>query len=242
MRRFTRLAFLFLLVAAPGIIGTGLAATATVVQVAGLSHVIALKSDGTVTGWGRNDYGQLGEATGVPVRDHHYPVQPVAIALPGKAVSIGVGNSTSYAVMEDGTLLAWGGGRRGELGNGIAIKHGWASAPAPAPIRVQGLPQITQISAGSAHMLALAADGRVYSWGSNNAAELGHGGRSERGVSVPAEVQGLTGVVAIAAGKEVSSALKSDGTVWVWGSNLHGQHGNGVLEKHLRVPTPFVLN
>lgn len=290
MRYSTRLAFLFSLLAAPGFAGTEFATAATVVQVAGLSHVIALKSDGTVTGWGRNNYGQLGDTTGVPIRDHHYPVRPVAIPLPGKALSIGVGGSTSYAVMEDGTLLAWGGGRRGELGNGAAgmssrlangnagsarpvtvagladvvqvagsasttmallrdgsvhvwgsgeqgtlgngipVEYGRPPAPAPSPVRVQGLPQITQISAGSAHMLALTADGRVFAWGSNNAAELGRGTRSERGVSIPAEVQDLSGVVAIAAGKEVSSVLKSDGTVWVWGSNLHGQHGNGVLE------------
>jgi alpha-tubulin suppressor-like RCC1 family protein len=42
-----------------------------------------------------------------------------------------------------------------------------------------------------------------------------------------AEVPGLADVIGVAAGQGVSTALKKDGTVWVWGANWHGQFGNG---------------
>ena len=44
---------------------------------------------------------------------------------------------------------------------------------------------------------------------------------------LPAVVPGLTGIIDIAAGEVFSMALKSDGTVWVWGYNGYGQRGNG---------------
>jgi alpha-tubulin suppressor-like RCC1 family protein len=41
------------------------------------------------------------------------------------------------------------------------------------------------------------------------------------------QVPGLTDVVAITAGREHSFAIKSDGTLWAWGSNVYGQLGDG---------------
>ena len=84
---------------------------------------------------------------------------------------------------------------------------------------------------GHTHYLALTRDGKVMSWGSNGAGELGVGTR-ETGWT-PAEVTGLTNVVAIAAGTGqgtygVSAAVRQDGTLWVWGSGSSAHMGNGV--------------
>ena len=75
----------------------------------------------------------------------------------------------------------------------------------------------------------------VWSWGRNNAGQLGNGSLTNS--SVPAAVNGLTDVVAVAAGSEHSLALKSNGAVWAWGQNYYGQLGNNsIINSPIPVP------
>ena len=75
------------------------------------------------------------------------------------------------------------------------------------------------------HTLAgLGNDGRVWSWGENGFLQLGDGTSTDS--LTPVLVNGITDVVAIAAGDFHSLALTSDGTVWAWGGNNRGQLGN----------------
>jgi alpha-tubulin suppressor-like RCC1 family protein len=82
---------------------------------------------------------------------------------------------------------------------------------------VQGLSNITAISAGSDHTLALASDGTVWAWGMNFFGALGDGtdGRNPDGTTsirnTPAQVQGLNNITAILAGRNYNIALASDG-------------------------------
>ena len=89
----------------------------------------------------------------------------------------------------------------------------------PSPLKFE------QVSAGGAHTLALAMDGTVWAWGSNQYGQLGDSTTTDR--ATPVKVKNLTGIVSIAAGNEHSIALKSDGTVWAWGRNTFGQLGDG---------------
>ena len=70
----------------------------------------------------------------------------------------------------------------------------------------------------SSHAVYQKDDGTVWTWGSNSNGQLGDGTTTDR--SIPARVNGLTGVTAVAAGSAHSVALKSDGTVWACGSEL----------------------
>jgi hypothetical protein len=84
-------------------------------------------------------------------------------------------------------------------------------------------PSYTAISAGANHTLALQADGTVWAWGSNFNGQLGNNTTVDASALKPVQVHGagnvgfLTGVTAVVAGSRVSMALKSDGSVWVWG-------------------------
>lgn len=86
-----------------------------------------------------------------------------------------------------------------------------------------------QIAAGGWHSLVICNDSTVRAFGENATGQLGDGTNTDS--STPLSVAGLSGVVAVSAGGDQleahSMALKSDGTVWCWGSNLYGGLGNG---------------
>jgi len=84
------------------------------------------------------------------------------------------------------------------------------------------------ISAGVTHVVALKADGTVWTWGINLSGKLGVG-TSISSSCVPVQVSTLTDmnpIKAIAAGNNHTLALKGDGTVWAWGENYYGQLGD----------------
>ncbi|MDO8140263.1 MAG: carboxypeptidase regulatory-like domain-containing protein [Candidatus Brocadiales bacterium] len=87
-----------------------------------------------------------------------------------------------------------------------------------------------QIASGGDHTIALKSDGTVWAWGYNEHGELGDGTTTTEfpyGKTTPIQVSGLRGVTAIAGREFHSIALKSDGTVWAWGSNSFGKLGDG---------------
>ncbi|MGG1657973.1 S-layer homology domain-containing protein [Brevibacillus sp. NRS-1366] len=101
---------------------------------------------------------------------------------------------------------------------------------------------VPTVIGGDGHSVALKSDGTVWTWGENGYGQLGIG-TIDKGSSVPVQVSNLSNVVAIAAeGGESflktghTVALKSDGTVWTWGNNEHGQLGIGTIDKGSSVP------
>jgi alpha-tubulin suppressor-like RCC1 family protein len=190
--------------------------TGVVAVAAGASHSLAVKSDGTVWAWGTNGYGELGNGTVTP------SATPVRVTGLTGVVAVACGDYHSLAVKSDGTVWAWGYNGVGELGNGTFT----GSA---TPVQVTGLTGVVAVGGGSWHSLALKSDGTVWAWGWNYDGELGNGAFAPNSIATPAQVPGLTGVTAIAAGSWHSLALKSDGTVWAWGLNNTGQLGNGAF-------------
>ena len=79
----------------------------------------------------------------------------------------------------------------------------------------KNITDITAISAGGTHALALKNDGTVWAWGSNYSGQLGDGTTTDR--YTPLQVIGINGITAISAGWKYTVALKNDGTVWAWG-------------------------
>jgi len=171
--------------------------------------------------WGRNVRGQLGDGTTIK------RVVPVPVNGLGNVVALSEGSDFTLALLSDRTVMAWGENFLGELGNG-----GKRSTTVPTP--VSALSGVTAISAGGLHSLALLADGTVMAWGYNGDGQLGDGaigGDQCLCEKTPVPVTGLSGVAAISAGGFHSLALKGDGTVMAWGSNQHGQLGDGSLTR-----------
>ncbi len=162
----------------------------------GFSHSLALKADGTIAGWGFSGYG----AEEVP-------------ASLTDVVAIAAGSEHSMALKTDGTVVVWG-----------HNVFGQATVP-------PDLSNVVAIAAGGGFRflsLALKSDGTVVGWGDNYYGEATGVPTTNRSpfaatgqVMVAGEV--LSNVVAIAAGDSHSLALRCDGTMAAWGSNLSGQ-------------------
>jgi alpha-tubulin suppressor-like RCC1 family protein len=182
---------------------------------AGHSHVLALKSDGTVWGWGANNDGQIG--TGTTGTQVNSPTQILGLT---QAVAVSAGKNHSLALLSNGTVWAWGYNADGELGNGTT------GSPVTSPVQVANLTGITSISAGGAHSLAVDSNGQVWAWGSNTLGQLGTGAVTPGGGS-RVQVAGISGIVTVSAGENHSLAAGSDGSLWAWGSNSFGQLGTG---------------
>ena len=85
------------------------------------------------------------------------------------------------------------------------------------------------------NQVALKSDGTVWTWGDNRYGKLGNGwfgGDS----TVPVKVHGLTNIVAVADAGYGKLALRSDGTVWTWGSWILGRHVPSESAVPLQVP------
>ena len=104
-----------------------------------------------------------------------------------------------------------------------------SATPAAQPSATDGLDSVLELSAGSEFSLALRFDGTVYAWGYNRYGQLGHGDGLGLIKRLPIPVLGLDDIVGISAGYTHSLAVRSDGTVWSWGANEHGQLGDGTL-------------
>ncbi len=207
----------------------------------GGEHNLALLEDGTVLAWGNNEDGQLGTPSGGPEicetdftnGVHGCSRVPVPVAGLSGVKAIAAGYDDSFALLEDGTVAAWGSDEFGYLGVagefGDTCAHGLARCqPTPTLVRTASgevLKGVTAIAAGSGHALALLEDGTVVGWGTDNTGEVGDGQQEDKYAAVP--VVGLSGVTALGAGYDTSAALLSDGTVETWGTNSDGELGVG---------------
>jgi alpha-tubulin suppressor-like RCC1 family protein/uncharacterized protein YkwD/plastocyanin/thiol-disulfide isomerase/thioredoxin/uncharacterized membrane protein YphA (DoxX/SURF4 family) len=201
-----------------------------VAMAGGRNHSLALATDGIVWAWGQNSNGQLGDGT---YGDHYRPV-PV-VDLTG-VVAIAAGYYHSLALKSDGSVWAWGQNGNGQLGDGTT-NYRLTPVQVSGPGGIGALDDVVAIDAGSYYSLALRSDGSVWAWGYNYGGQLGDGTTTTR--LTPVQVSGpmgtgtLGGVVAIAAGYYHSLALRSDGSVWAWGSNGYGQLGDGTTTTRL---------
>ena len=178
----------------------------------GIKHALAVKSDGTVYGWGLNEAGQVGTGKLGTV------IPPTKIKQVSGVASATAGHNHSLALKSNGTVLAWGLNSSGQIGDGTTVNR-------TAPVSVTSLSGVVALAGGANHSLALKSDGTVWAWGGNEFGQIGDGTNASR--STPVQVTGAFDVIAIAAGASHSLAVRTDGSVWSWGLNADLQLGDG---------------
>lgn len=190
---------------------------------------LVVKADGSVVGWGRDANGQPAD----PASPKRVFTTPLSVNLPGKALQVAVGESSQYALLEDGTVVSWGSNYEGQLGNGpmgASAESGRYPKSSPTPVKVTGLSGVIQIAAGMQHAIALRSDGTVWAWGRRSNGEIGDGAPGGLSAIGPVRVQGLEGIKQIAADGSHNLALRSDGHVMSWGLNHSGELGTGTRD------------
>ena len=170
--------------------------------------------------WGSNDYGQLG------TNDRVYKSSPTQVGTATTWNDVSGGNyyGTSVHAMAtktDGTLWTWGRNSYGQLGVGDVTNRS-------SPVQVGSLTNWSKVSGGGLHSIAIKTDGTLWSWGVTNDGRLGDGnagGGSYK--SSPVQVGGVTTWSTVSSSEKHNAALRTDGTLWVWGANGSGQLGQG---------------
>lgn len=188
---------------------------------------VALCSDGSVVAWGTNSSGELGNGTtsnsNVPVAVNFSP------NFNSKRVArISASGSNVLALCTDNTLLTWGSGFRGQMGNGTIVDIN----SLPKQVTQTGVllgKTISQIAAAGEYSYAVCTDGSIASWGDGSYGALGDGNSYHSIVSTPILVKSNGAL----AGKTVSRiqtggfhntiAICFDNTLVAWGKNGFGE-------------------
>jgi alpha-tubulin suppressor-like RCC1 family protein len=191
--------------------------SAAAVQVsAGYDHSCALLKGGTVTCWGSNQYGQLGDGTTTA------RTGPVVVTGVSNVKELVTGWQSSCALLEDTTVKCWGRNDKGQLGDGTFTDR-------QTPASVYKLTGATDIASGWQHRCAPLNTGAVWCWGRNDGRQLGITTRvAPFAEPKPVQVPNLSGVNRIALGFQHSCALQPGGSVKCWGLNSAGQLGDGL--------------
>ncbi len=178
---------------------------------AGWEHTCARLSSGTVSCWGNDNSGQVGN--GAPA--DWYTAPQVVTGLSGVS-DLATGGEHSCGVRSNGTVACWGANALGQLGTG-------STAPSTTPATVVGLAGVLKVEADGGRTCAVKADGTVWCWGG--------------GSTTPSQVGGVDGATDVAVGHSANwqqntrhtCALLIDGSIRCWGDNVRGQLGNGLM-------------
>lgn len=212
----------------------------------GFEHLVARVADGSVWVVGANDYGQLGLGNTVGSA-------AVPIGVISNASSVVANTNSSFALLGDGSLRAWGSNIASGLGDGTNVNR-------VSPVPIGGARHYVAVAAGEFFGVALDDAGGIWQWGCNDAGQAGDGSSqtathlvqlpkfqqlvavslsSKTGLALEADgsvwtargepVPGLGNVTSVAAGAYHFAARRTDGSVWMWGANEAGQLGDGTL-------------
>ncbi len=199
---------------------------------AGSEHSCALKTNGALVCWGRNQTSQLSGTGASTCAGENCSLVPLTVYGSG-VLDAAAGSYHTCAVVTGGAATCWGNNYYGQLGNN-------STSDSASPVSVTGLSSgVTQITAGNVHSCALNSDGEVLCWGANGAYELGY-----ESVSVcdggMIDCSKVPDYVTESGGSNVSSiaqistsplgshncAVTLTGGARCWGSNINQELGN----------------
>ncbi|CAB3389017.1 Hypothetical predicted protein [Cloeon dipterum] len=188
----------------------------------------ALSASGSVFAWGRNNHGQLGLGT---KENTLIPTKIEGVLATNRVVQVACSSNHTLVLTSDREVFTFGWNKNGQLGLGhnedqtLPIKLDFPSAGGV----------VTAIACLFFSSVALLDSGEVFAWGKNDYGILGQNADLKE-QPVPCRVPGLEGITItrIVCGQIHALAVSSNGKVYSWGWNAHGQLGNGTKENSHR--------
>ena len=188
-------------------------------------QVQAIKTDGTLWSWGYNGEGNLGHNNTIK---YSSPVQ-----VPGTTWSVASsGQKNAGALKTDGTMWVWGYNHYGSIGDNSRIFRS-------SPVQVPGTTW-SKIDVGRAVTAAIKTDGTLWTWGINSEGALGlsQSYSTISGKSSPTQVGTDTTWKEIHVTLRAMGAVKTDGTLWMWGQNYWGSMGLNEGNSNTKLSSP----
>ncbi|MBL7815751.1 MAG: T9SS type A sorting domain-containing protein [Saprospiraceae bacterium] len=178
----------------------------------GYSNTIGIKSDGSLWGTGENYYGELGNGTEDGSESF------IQSGTETNWTNVSQGYYHSLGVKKDGTLWGWGANDYGEIGTGSATD---------SPVQIGTATNWVTVAAGYYVSLGIKKDGTLWAWGYNGYGELGDGTTDDNDTPTQIGTDNKWASISTDPYGEHVLAVKTDGTLWAWGSGTYGQLGDG---------------
>jgi len=153
-------------------------------------HSFAINEIGELFAWGRNAYGQLGTGDFLSSRN----LRKIKDFDAQKIKNIVGGEGHSVALMDNGELYSWGLNNDNQLGFSEAKissfaeqakKENWIENCIPLPTKIEGVSNITKISAGTHFTYGIDSFWKLYAWGFGENYVLGN--KSDDNIETPTE-------------------------------------------------------
>jgi alpha-tubulin suppressor-like RCC1 family protein len=195
-------------------------------------HTAAIKTDGTLWIWGFNGYGQLGDNTSF-LGGRSTPVTTFVGGTNWKQVVCGRDHTS--AIKTDGTLWTWGRNSYGQIGDNTSGTNRLTPVTTFA-----GGTNWKQVSGGDEHTAAIKTDGTLWTWGRNSYGQIGDNTSGTNRLTPVTTFAGGTNWKQVSCGAvNFTAAIKTDGTLWVWGRNAFGQLGDNTTTTRSTPVTTF---
>ena len=179
----------------------------------------ALKKDGTVWSWGRNNYGQYGDGTAVSKED----LTPSQMVKVSNVIQIASGNIHTAVLTAEGKVWAVGSNTSSQLGFTYNSKENVYT-----PREMQAISEVKEITCGAYNTIMLQNNGYACGVGENGDGQLGTGGAatitSPTGIKDSKTGYSLSGIKHIVSAGRLLMATTGENGIYVAGMAKYAQN------------------
>lgn len=183
----------------------------------GNAFTCARKTDATLWCAGNNGQGQGGNGSTSPATQTAFTQVGALTTWTG----VDAGTSHLCGTRTDGTVWCWGDNTSGQIGNGTS-----GGSAVTSPTKVGTATDWAQVSAGGSTTCGVKTGGTLWCWGDNSLGQAGTGSAGGTVLSAT-QVGSATNWASVSVGNQHACALRTNGTLWCWGSGGSGRLGLG---------------